>query len=106
LTCLQGIHADGKAAYIASQAPLPLTFHDFWRMIWEQRVEVIAMLTKLEEGKVLKAHRYWPTKGTKEYGDITVTLVSNKSKHNDSYRVKVFTVQRVRIYEGSRQQWM
>lgn len=75
-------------------------------MIWEQRVEVIAMLTKLEEGKVLKAHRYWPTKGTKEYGDITVTLVSNKSKHNDSYRVKVFTVQRVRIYEGSRQQWM
>jgi protein tyrosine phosphatase len=91
---VDGIHADGKAAYIASQAPLPLTFHDFWRMIWEQRVEVIAMLTKLEEGKVLKAHRYWPTKGTKEYGDITVTLVSNKSKHNDSYRVKVFTVQR------------
>ncbi len=66
-------------------------------MIWEQRVEIIAMLTKLEEGKVLKAHRYWPTKGTKEYGDITVTLVSNKSKHNDSYRVKVFTVQRVRV---------
>jgi protein tyrosine phosphatase len=66
-------------------------------MIWEQRIELIAMLTKLEEGKVLKAHRYWPTKGTKEYGDITVTLISNKSKHNDSYRVKVFTVQRVSI---------
>ena len=33
---------------------------DFWRLIWEQKVEVIAMVTQdMESGKV-KCHRYWP----------------------------------------------
>ncbi|XP_070545261.1 tyrosine-protein phosphatase non-receptor type 13-like isoform X2 [Ptychodera flava] len=46
--------------YIACQGPLPHTTDDFWQMIWEQEVNVIAMVTMdMENGKV-KCHRYWP----------------------------------------------
>jgi len=31
--------------YIASQGPLPHTSHEFWQMVWEQAVCVIAMVT-------------------------------------------------------------
>ena len=36
-------------AYIATQGPLPETFSDFWRMVWEQRSASVVMMTKLEE---------------------------------------------------------
>lgn len=36
-------------AYIATQGPLPETFGDFWRMVWEQRSATVVMMTRLEE---------------------------------------------------------
>lgn len=40
--------AKDKIHYIAAQAPMQNTVKDWWRMIWEQGVQVIAMLTKIE----------------------------------------------------------
>lgn len=36
-------------AYIATQGPLPESFGDFWRMVWEQRAASVVMMTRLEE---------------------------------------------------------
>ncbi|XP_064031488.1 receptor-type tyrosine-protein phosphatase S isoform X10 [Pogoniulus pusillus] len=62
-------------AYIATQGPLPETFGDFWRMVWEQRSATIVMMTKLEEKSRIKCDQYWPGRGTDTYGMIQVTLL-------------------------------
>lgn len=43
-------------AYIATQGPLPETFGDFWRGVWEQRSNTIVMMTKLEERSRVSWH--------------------------------------------------
>ncbi|XP_072449919.1 receptor-type tyrosine-protein phosphatase delta-like [Chiloscyllium punctatum] len=62
-------------AYIATQGPLPETFGDFWRMVWEQRSATIVMMTKLEEKSRVKCDQYWPSRGADTYGMIQVTLL-------------------------------
>ncbi|KAG8594246.1 hypothetical protein GDO81_001129 [Engystomops pustulosus] len=62
-------------AYIATQGPLPDTFGDFWRMVWEQRSATIVMMTRLEEKSRVKCDQYWPGRGADTYGMIQVTLL-------------------------------
>ncbi|XP_062868439.1 receptor-type tyrosine-protein phosphatase S isoform X4 [Trichomycterus rosablanca] len=62
-------------AYIATQGPLPETFGDFWRMVWEQRAATVVMMTRLEEKSRVKCDQYWPIRGTETYGMTQVTLL-------------------------------
>ncbi|XP_064386521.1 uncharacterized protein LOC135335055 isoform X2 [Halichondria panicea] len=64
--------------YIAAQGPLPNTLEDFWKMIMENKLRTIVMLTRcFEERK--KCECYWPLKDNQplEMGcGIVVSLTS------------------------------
>ena len=45
--CFQGYNETNS--YIATQGPIPSTFADFWRMMWEFDVPTIVMVTNLKE---------------------------------------------------------
>ncbi|KAI5102513.1 tyrosine-protein phosphatase non-receptor type 21 isoform X1 [Silurus meridionalis] len=63
--------------YISAQGPLPNTCQDFWQMVWEHGVAIIAMVTAEEEGGREKSFRYWPRLGSRHntvtYGRFKIT---------------------------------
>ena len=83
-------------AYIATQAPLPSTFDDFWQMVWEQGSQVLVMLTRtLECSGIIKAHHYWPSLGERDlFGSIQVTNERESSPH-EHIVVREFVLQRL-----------
>uniref|UniRef100_A0A8C5CEM5 Receptor-type tyrosine-protein phosphatase n=1 Tax=Gadus morhua TaxID=8049 RepID=A0A8C5CEM5_GADMO len=63
-----------KNKFIAAQGPKFETVADFWRMVWEQKVSTIVMLTNLKERKEDKCYQYWPDQGCWMYGNIRVAM--------------------------------
>ncbi|KAF7661193.1 hypothetical protein LDENG_00267130 [Lucifuga dentata] len=73
--------------YIAAQGPLPSTVSDFWRMVWEQSVKGIVMVTNCTEGGRVKCEQYWPSDKTPcLYGDLLVTTKSEQEEPNWTLR--------------------
>lgn len=66
--------------FIVTQGPLKKTIEDFWRLVWEQNVCNIIMLTVcMENGRVLCDH-YWPSEAAPvSYGQVRVHLLSQSS---------------------------
>ncbi|XP_054470112.1 tyrosine-protein phosphatase non-receptor type 21 isoform X2 [Anoplopoma fimbria] len=64
-------------SYIATQGPMSNTCQDFWQMVWEQGVSIIAMVTAEEESGREKSFRYWPRLGSRHntvtYGRFKIT---------------------------------
>ncbi|XP_052763599.1 receptor-type tyrosine-protein phosphatase alpha-like [Mya arenaria] len=80
--------------YIATLGPMSNQLGDFslfWRMIWQQRVEKIVMVTNMVEHSSPKCEQYWPNPGTtKKYGDI---MVENRSEDEFAeFTRRTFTV--------------
>lgn len=82
-------------AFIGTQGPLPCTFDCFWRMIWEQRVAIIVMITNLVERGRRKCDMYWPKDGVETYGVIQVKLV--KEEVMATYTVRTFQIRHLKL---------
>ncbi|XP_041761127.1 tyrosine-protein phosphatase 69D isoform X1 [Anopheles merus] len=67
-----------RKKFICAQGPMDATINDFWRMIWEQHLEIIVMLTNLEEYNKTKCAKYWPetTNDSIQYGELLITFQS------------------------------
>ncbi|CAB3244619.1 unnamed protein product [Arctia plantaginis] len=93
-----------KNAYICTQGPLPKTFGDFWRMVWEQGTLVIVMTTRAVERGRVKCGQYWPiTQGSRVvHGDFAVT--TEAIEHEDDYTITHLLLTDLRR-EQSRRVW-
>ncbi|KAF8927181.1 protein-tyrosine phosphatase-like protein [Dissophora ornata] len=63
--------------YIATQAPLPQTQGQFWKMVYEQNVHVIVCLTAVSpdpDRRAQKAERYWPLAGETDETDNDICV--------------------------------
>nr|XP_001400642.2 hypothetical protein ANI_1_1022124 [Aspergillus niger CBS 513.88] len=67
--------------YIATQAPVPDTFNDFWRVVWEQDVRLVVSLTAEVERGHVKCHPYWESGN---YGPCQVNNFSQKFIYLDA----------------------
>ncbi|XP_034092966.1 receptor-type tyrosine-protein phosphatase beta-like, partial [Gymnodraco acuticeps] len=68
---------NSRREYVAAQGPLPGTKDDFWRMVWEQNVSNMVMVTQCVEKGRVKCDHYWPLdQDPLYYGDLIVRMLS------------------------------
>nr|XP_046161131.1 tyrosine-protein phosphatase non-receptor type 13 isoform X2 [Oncorhynchus gorbuscha] len=94
---------DENFMFIACQGPLPTTLGDFWQMIWEQKSNVIAMMTQEVEGGKVKCQRYWPdTPRTAEMVDERLQITLVKDQHLDNFVIRLIEVKDIQTEEMQR----
>jgi len=81
-----------KNAFISCQGPLPSTFGDFWRMIWEQRVVVVVMTTRAQERGRTKCGQYWPIDQGTQVTHSHYTITNNSIFQYRDYIVSTITL--------------
>ncbi|KAH3802114.1 hypothetical protein DPMN_155783 [Dreissena polymorpha] len=81
-----------RQKFIASQGSTEKNLEDLWRIIWQQRLDKIVMLTNLIETGTMKCLQYWPEElnGVCRYGRIDVKYVDVEEMFD--YNIRTFTI--------------
>ncbi|XP_033636810.1 receptor-type tyrosine-protein phosphatase alpha-like [Asterias rubens] len=87
-----------ESKYIACQGPNQTSLNDLWRMIWQERVGKIVMLTNLVEKGKEKCVQYWPKEYSQDYGDFLV--IKSDEKVSLNFVLRSFDVSRISDPDG------
>ncbi|XP_074501820.1 tyrosine-protein phosphatase non-receptor type 13 isoform X2 [Sebastes fasciatus] len=80
---------DEEFVYISCQGPLPTTVPAFWQMIWENKSDVIAMMTQEVERGRIKCHKYWPEKLAVPLDTGRYQIHLENQQHLEYFHIKV-----------------
>ncbi|XP_052066367.1 receptor-type tyrosine-protein phosphatase alpha-like [Mytilus californianus] len=81
-----------ERCYIACQGPIKTTVGDHWKMIWQENIDQIVMLTNLVEGIKNKCVQYWPAGGKQMvHGNLSLRL--NVEKERTAYVTREITIE-------------
>ncbi|XP_064407623.1 mucin-3A-like isoform X2 [Halichondria panicea] len=80
-------------AYVAAQGPMASTVEDFWRMIWENKLPTIVMVTKLVESSREKCARYWPSATGEEMEvGLNIVVLLKEIKLFTDYEIRIMSI--------------
>ncbi|XP_057303536.1 tyrosine-protein phosphatase non-receptor type 21-like [Hydractinia symbiolongicarpus] len=85
-----------QLAFVVAQSPLKETTNNFWQMIWEKNICVVAMVSKEVEGEISKCWRYWPDDHNNS--NVTFGQISVKTNFNNffaAYSIRSLQIQHV-----------
>ena len=61
-----------------------------WRLVWQEGVPTIIMVTNIEEDGKIKCQQYWAESGHQKYGPFSVAITEQKDFAD--YVIRVFEV--------------
>ncbi len=82
--------------------PMSTTINDFWRMIWENKLPTIVMVTKLVENAREKCSCYWPgAVGEELEAGPDIVILLKEIKVFTDYEIRVMSIKNVRLFTSA-----